>query len=105
MGGEENTQRSPLLPDLPTIDEAGIPGYEFASWNAFFAPKGMPRQYLLTLHAAIQKTLAEGDIKDMYNAQGMAPIGSATPADLASYFRADFERVAKLVKIAGIKPE
>jgi len=98
-------QRSPLIPDLPTIDEAGVPGYEFTSWNAFFAPKGTPRPYIMTLHASIQKTLADPNVKDLYTAQGMAPLGSASPEEFGKFFLADFDRVAKLIKIAGIKPE
>jgi tripartite-type tricarboxylate transporter receptor subunit TctC len=98
-------ERSPLIPDLPTIDESGVPGYDFTSWDGFFAPKGMPRPYILTVHAAIQKSLADPEVKDLYTAQGMAPLGSASPEEFRKFFREDFERVAKLIKIAGIKPE
>lgn len=71
-------QRSPLIPDLPTIDESGVPGYDFTSWDGFFAPKGMPHPHLMAVHAAIQKTLADPEVKDMYTAQGMA-IGHPLP--------------------------
>jgi len=98
-------QRSPLLPELPTIDEAGVRGYEFTSWNGFVAPKGMPRPYITTVHAAIQKALAAPEVKELYAAQNLVPLGSASPEEFGRFFRADFERVAKLVKIAGIKPE
>ncbi len=98
-------ERSPLIPDLPTIDESGVPGYDFTSWNGFFAPKGMPRSYIMTVHAAIQKALADPDVKDLYTAQGMVPLGSASPEDFSKFFREDFDRVAKLIRIAGIKPE
>lgn len=98
-------KRSPLLPDLPTIDEAGVPGYEFFSWNGFFAPKGTPRPIVNTWHAAIQKALAAPDVKQLYAAQGLVPAGSASPEEFGRFFRADFERVEKLVRIAGIKPE
>ena len=96
---------SPLIPDLPTIDESGVPGYDFTSWNGFFAPGGTPRRYIMTVHAAIQKALADPEVKGLYTAQGMAPLGSASPEEFGKYFRADFDRVAKLIKIAGIKPE
>ena len=98
-------QRSPLIPDLPTIDESGVPGYDFPSWNGFFAPAGAPRRYILTMHATIQKALAASEVKELYSVQGMAPLGSASPEEFGKYFRADFDRVAKLVRIAGIKPE
>jgi tripartite-type tricarboxylate transporter receptor subunit TctC len=98
-------QRSPLLPELPTLDEAGVPGYEYNSWSAFFAPKGTPRTIIKTVHATIQKALAEPVVKEFYAAQGVVPLGSASPEEFARFFRVDFERIAKLVKIAGIKPE
>jgi tripartite-type tricarboxylate transporter receptor subunit TctC len=97
--------RSPLLPELPTIDEAGVPGYEYNSWNAFFAPTGTPRAVVTTVHALIQKTLADPEVRRLYANQGLVPLGSASPEELGRFFRADFERIEKLVKLAGIKPE
>ena len=96
---------SPLIPDLPTIDESGVPGHDFTSWNGFFAPRGMPRSYIMLVHATIQKTLADRKVKNLYTAQGMAPLESASPEEFSKFFREDFDRVAKLIKIAGIKPE
>jgi tripartite-type tricarboxylate transporter receptor subunit TctC len=96
--------RSPLLPELPTISET-VPGYEFNSWNGFFAPKGTPRPMIKTWYATIQKALASPEVKAQYANQGMVPTGSASPEDFDRFFRADYDRLAKLVKIAGIKPE
>ena len=98
-------KRAPLMPDVPTVDESGVPGYEYTTWNAFFAPAGVPKAYITRLHATIQKALLEKDVNDAYLAQATVPVGSATPAEFARYFRADFERVGKLIKLAGIKPE
>ncbi len=98
-------QRSPLMPDLPTVEEAGVPGYDFTTWNAFFAPKGMPRPYIMAIHAAIQKSLTEPDIKELYAAQSLVPRGNTNPEEFARFFKADFERVGKVIKLAGIKPE
>ena len=97
--------RAPLMPDIPTVDESGVPGYEYTTWNAFLAPAGVPQPYIAKLHAAIQKALAEKDVNDAYLAQGTVPVGSTTPAEFGHYFRTDFERVGKLIKMAGIKPE
>lgn len=97
--------RSPILPELPTIAESGVPGYEFNSWNGFFAPRGTPRPIVKTVHAAIQKVLAAPDVKTQYANQGLVPSGSANPEDFGKFFRGDYERIVKLVKIAGIKPE
>jgi tripartite-type tricarboxylate transporter receptor subunit TctC len=98
-------QRSALLPELPTIDEAGVPGYEYNSWNAFFAPQGTPRSIIKSLHAAVQKALADPEVKKLYANQGLVPLGSASPEEFGKFFRADFDRIARLVKVAGIKPE
>jgi tripartite-type tricarboxylate transporter receptor subunit TctC len=98
-------KRAPLMPDVPTVDESGVPGYEYTTWNAFFAPAGVSKAYVAKLHATIQKALAEKDVYDAYVAQGTVPVGSATPAEFGNFFRSDFERVGKLIKMAGIQPE
>jgi tripartite-type tricarboxylate transporter receptor subunit TctC len=98
-------QRSPLVPELPTIDEAGVPGYEYTSWNGAFAPKGAPRAVIKTLHATIQKVLAMPDVREQFAIQGLAPLGSVSPEEFGRFYRADFDRIAKLVKLAGLKPE
>ena len=97
--------RSPLLPDLPTVDEAGVPGYEFWSWNGFFTPRSVPRPVINSLHSSIQRALAAPEVKEQYALQGMIPQGSASPEEFNRFFRADYERIARLVKAAGIKPE
>jgi tripartite-type tricarboxylate transporter receptor subunit TctC len=98
-------QRSLLLPDIPTVDEAGVPGYEYASWNGVFVPRGTSRAAIDKLHASIQKALADPDVVKAYAAQGMTPAGSETAKAFDRYFRGDFERITKLVQVAGIKPE
>ena len=103
--GLTSKQRSPLMPDLPTIDEAGVPGYEYTSWNAFFAPRSTPPAVVNQLHAVIQKVLADNEVKQQYANQGLYPLGSESADEFARFYRADYERVEKLVKIAGVKPE
>ena len=97
--------RSPLLPELPTVDEAGVPDYEFITWTGFWAPKGTPRAIINVLHAATQKVLAEPDTRQLYAAQSMVPQGNTSPEELDRFLRADFDRMAKLIKISGIKPD
>jgi tripartite-type tricarboxylate transporter receptor subunit TctC len=103
--GVSTAKRSPALPELPTIAEAGVPGYEYNAWNGVFAPKGTSRATVRTLHAAFQKALAGDDVKKQYAEQGLMPQGSESPEQFAAFMRADYERIARLVKIAGIKPE
>lgn len=98
-------QRSPLMPDLPTLDEAGVPGYEYTSWNGFFAPKGVPRPIITKLHATVQQALEAPDVKQKYANQGLLPLGSASPEEFGKFFRSDFQRIGKVVELAGIKPE
>ena len=100
-----SASRSPLMPDLPTIAEAGVPGYEYTSWNSIFVPKGTPRAIITKLHAMTQKVLAEPDVKQHFANQGLSPLGSTSPEAFGKFFRADFARMEKLVKVAGIKPE
>jgi tripartite-type tricarboxylate transporter receptor subunit TctC len=97
--------RSSVLPELPTIDEAGLPGYVFGSWNGVFAPRGTPRPVINTLFGAIQKALEDPDVRKLYAAQGLAPATNKSPADFDRYFRGDYERVVRIVKAAGIKPD
>ena len=96
--------RSPLL-DLPTIAEAGVPGYEFNSWNGIFAPRGTPRAIVRSWHETTQKALASPDVKTQFANQGVVPTGSESPAEFDKFFRSDYDRLARLVKISGIKPE
>lgn len=98
-------KRSPLMPDLPTLDEAGVAGYEYNAWNGVFAPKGTPRPVIKILHAALQKALSDPDVRQQYANQGLPPAGSESPEQFGAFIRADYDRIARLVKIAGIKPE
>jgi tripartite-type tricarboxylate transporter receptor subunit TctC len=98
-------KRSTLMPDLPTVDESGVAGYEYVSWNGVFVPKGTPAPIIRRVHDALQKALADPEVVRLYAAQGLQPSGSASPEEFARFFRADFDRNAKLVQVAGVKPE
>lgn len=100
-----SAKRSPILPELPTIAEAGVPGYEFGSWNGALAPAGTPRAIIQRLHGVMQKVAAAQDVKDQYATQGLAPASSASPEAFAQLIRDDFAIIGKVVKAAGIKPE
>jgi len=97
--------RSPLMPDLPSVEEAGVPGYEYNAWNGVFAPKSTSRAVIKRVHAALQKALSDPDVKQQCANQGLPPAGSESPEQFAAFIRADYDRIARLVKIAGIKPE
>jgi tripartite-type tricarboxylate transporter receptor subunit TctC len=98
-------ERSPVLPELPTIAEAGVPGYEYGSWNGVFAPRGTPRPAINTMFGAIQKALADPEVRKLYAVQGLSPATNKSPEAFDKYFRADYDRIVKIVQAAGIKPE
>ena len=103
--GITSKRRSPLMPDVPTIDEAGVPGYEYTSWNAMFAPRKTPRDVILKLHGVLQKILNDAEVRQQYAVQGLSPLGSKSPDEFEKFYIAEYERVARVVKIAGVKPE
>jgi tripartite-type tricarboxylate transporter receptor subunit TctC len=99
-----STERSPLAPDLPTMVEAGVPGYEMSGWNGIFAPKGTPPEIVARLHAELAKLLRAPEVKEQFAALGAEPIGD-TPDQFAAFLKADMARWRKIIKEKGIRPE
>jgi tripartite-type tricarboxylate transporter receptor subunit TctC len=97
-------QRSALAPDLPTMVEAGVPGYEMSAWNAVFAPKGTPSELVSRINAELNKALATIEIKKQMVDLGAEPIGG-TADSLGDFLRADNKRWGALIREKGIKPE
>lgn len=93
-------KRSPELPNVPTIAEAGVPGYEATSWFGMFAPAGTPAPVLAKLNAAIVKVLAQPDVKKKINEQG-AEVYSETPEQFAAFIQAESVKWGKVVKESG----
>jgi tripartite-type tricarboxylate transporter receptor subunit TctC len=96
--------RSPLFPEMPTIAEAGVPGYEANNWNGIVVPRKTPRAIIERLHREVLAVLSDGAAKKRFAAQGLEPIGD-TPAEFAQYLRQEAVKWGKLVKTAGIRPE
>jgi tripartite-type tricarboxylate transporter receptor subunit TctC len=96
--------RSPLFPEMPTIAEAGLPGYEANNWNGVVAPKKTPRAVIDRLHREIVAVLNEPATAKRLAAQGLEPIGD-TPAQFAQYLKSEAAKWGRVVKAAGIKPE
>ena len=99
-----NDHRSIALPDLPTIAEAGLPGYQSISWLALFAPAGTPKEIVNKVSAESVRILTLPDVKERLLAQGAEPIGS-TPEQLAATLAADIAKYAKVIRESGYKPE
>ena len=102
--GVASLKRYPLLPDVPTIAEQGVPGYETTIWLGLFAPKNTPPAVLQRLEKDIADAVKAADYKERLAAVDMQPRAS-TSAELAGYLRSDLAKWAKVVKDAGIKPE
>jgi tripartite-type tricarboxylate transporter receptor subunit TctC len=89
---------------LPTVAEAGYPGFEVTSWYAIFGPAGMPADVTGKLSSEIHKAVTATDLRERLKGLGTTPIGS-TPEALAAYQRSDIERWSKVVRTANIRPE
>ena len=94
--------RSAALPDLPTMEEAGLPGFEASSWFALFAPSKTPPAVIEKLNAAIQKIQKEPAVKAKYDQLG-GTIIPMSPADLGNHVKAEIAKWGKVIKEAGIK--
>lgn len=99
-----STRRSPLLPDVPTMSEAGVPGYEADLWLGLVAPVGTPPAIINRLHAEVVKILQRADVRDSFIQQGTEPIGS-TPEQFAAMLKNDVEKWGKVVRFSGAKVE
>ena len=97
-------KRSPALPDLPTVAEAGVPGYEASLWYGFAGPARMPADIVQRLHAAIVAVLQLPDIRERLASQGVDPQYN-TPEEFAKLLVTDVERWARVIKRTGIQPE
>jgi len=97
-------ERSALLPDLPSLSEAGIPGYDVTSYAALFAPAGTPKEIVDRLNAEVQKIIANPDAKARIAVTGFDAF-SGPPETLASFVQSELVNWGKLIKDAGIEPQ
>jgi tripartite-type tricarboxylate transporter receptor subunit TctC len=92
---------SPLLPNVPTADQAGVKGYEVVSWNGVGVPKDTPKQVIDTMNAAIREVLAMPDVKEQFAKVGVLAQAS-TPAELLDRLTSDIKKWNDVVDKAGI---
>jgi len=97
-------KRSNALPHLPTVAEAGVPGYEAVQWYGLFAPAGTPREIIAKLHDVMTGVLRSPAVARKLAADGADAVGN-TPEEFAGVLRAETEKWAKVARAAGIKPE
>jgi tripartite-type tricarboxylate transporter receptor subunit TctC len=96
--------RSTVLPDVPTIAEAGVPDYDTTIWLGIMAPVGTPKEIVDKLNAEINKVINRADVKEAWDKQGAVPL-QMWPAEFDAYLRKDIAKWARVVKAAGIKAE
>ena len=97
-------RRAALLPEVPTLDESGVPGYEAGSWYGILAPAGTPQAVVAKLHKAIVRALAQPEVRERLVSEGAEVIGS-TPEAFAAHITAELARMGKLIRDAGIRME
>ncbi len=100
--GVSGTKRYPPLPDVPTVAESGLPGFDALNWYPMMAPTGTPRDIIMRLNSDAIKALAAPDVKEKLMAQGLIPT-PMTPEQLGQFIREDYERWAKVIKAANVK--
>ena len=96
--------RSPLFPDVPTMNEAGVPGFEVQNWQGLVGPAGMPAAIVKQLNEIVNKAFADPAIKEQMLGQGNE-LGGGTPEHFAAFIKVEADRWGKLVKAADIKPD
>jgi tripartite-type tricarboxylate transporter receptor subunit TctC len=100
--GVTTLKRSPRLPEIPTIHESGVPGYEVMVWYGVMAPAAVPVSILNKIHADTVKALGTADLRQRLEQQGIDPGSSATREDFAAFVKSETVKWAKVVRDANI---
>jgi tripartite-type tricarboxylate transporter receptor subunit TctC len=96
------TKRSPAAPEVPTMEQAGLPGFDISNWFAYFVPGGTPAEIVNRLNAEVNRGLEFQDVREKLAAVGAETVGT-TPEKLGSFVRAETDKFAKLIKASGVK--
>jgi tripartite-type tricarboxylate transporter receptor subunit TctC len=96
-------KRTDLFPDLPTVAEAGVPGFAVENWYGVIAPTGVPKPIVVKLHREINRILTLPDVKERLNSMGIVPFPAASPEEFGSYMKAEIKKYGAIVKAAGVK--
>jgi tripartite-type tricarboxylate transporter receptor subunit TctC len=102
--GTSGKNRSPVSPNIPTIAEAGVPGYESTIWLGLMAPAGTPKPVIDKLNAELVKIMSRPDLKEAWAKRGAVPMPMSA-GDFDKYLRADVEKWANVVKVSGAKAQ
>jgi tripartite-type tricarboxylate transporter receptor subunit TctC len=102
--GVTSAARSAVVPEIPTISEAGLPGYEATQWYGMLAPAQTPKDIVARVHAEATRVLQQPDVKERFAGDGADPVGN-TPEEFRRYIQSEIAKWAKVARAAGIKPE
>ncbi len=102
--GVSTAKRSPLLPDVPTIAESGLPGFEIGTWWGLLAPAGTPTDIINRLNGAVVKIVNTTDFRERLSSQGIDPT-SSTPSEFTAHIKAEVAKFSRLIQVAGIRAE
>jgi tripartite-type tricarboxylate transporter receptor subunit TctC len=102
--GTTGATRSPALPEVPTIAEEGVSGYEATSWNALFAPAATPREIVVKIHSGVFDSLGVTRVREALLSVGAEPVGNR-PEEFSRFLRAEMVKWAKVIQAAGLRPQ
>ena len=102
--GVTSRQRSSMAPEIPTVGESGLPGFEATTWYCLLAPAGTPRDIVTRLNAETVRALARPEVKSRFNATDLTA-QSSTPEELGKFLRSEVDKWGKVVKASGMKPD
>ena len=98
-------KRLPVLPDVPTMQESGVPGYEAVAWWAYYAPANTPREIIGRLNSQINKTLQDPEIRKRLSVDGSAEVVGGSPAQLAAFQKSEIAKWSRVIKESGATPD
>ena len=101
--GVTGADRWPVMPELPTLKEAGVKDFEFTTWYGLFAPRGTPPEIVMKLNATVNRMLAMPDVKEQMRRGGFQAAGG-TSESFATYFRGEVEKLGKVIRATGAQP-
>ena len=100
--GVTSSKRSPVTPEVPTIAEAGLPGYEVLNWYGVLGPMGLPQDVVVKLNGEVHRVLALPEVKERLASQG-AEVLISTPQEFGAFIVSETEKWARVVKISGAR--
>lgn len=97
-------KRSSFFPEVPTMDEAGVSGYEFSTWYGLLVPAGTPKTIISRLNAVVGEILRSAAVKEQFGAQGLDPVFTS-PENFAAHLKAEVDKWSKVIKATGARPQ